>query len=113
MASLTDKFKLLDAIVTNAKKAKTQLIEVANTEETLNDDMAAMTDLLYQDEELRDELKEKKRLAGEAALRKKQNRDEKKEKKRWVASSSNKKTPSPPKRKNPSKSPSPTARGTA
>ena len=103
MASLSDKFKLLDAIAANAKKAKTQLIEVANTESILSDDMAAMTDILYVDENLRDELKEKKRVAAEAAIKKKQLSDEKKRKHKDVASSSNKKRKSPS--KSPSKSP--------
>ena len=95
MASLSDKFKLLDAIAANVKKAKLQLIEVANTESILNDDMAAMTDMLNVDEELRDELKEKKRVAAEAAEKKRKKRIED------VASSSHKKR----KNRSPSKSP--------
>ena len=54
---VTEKLKLLDAIITGATKVQELTLEIAATEGILRDDLSRFQDIMVEDEELRDKLR--------------------------------------------------------
>ena len=64
-ATLTQKLEQLDSITKGAKKIQKQVIETIVAENILHDDINRFTDILDQDEELRDNIRYKGVIAKE------------------------------------------------
>ena len=59
---VTEKIGLLDAIIKTATKIKKQTLQTAASEAVLSDDLARYKDMMGEDEELRDELRQQEVL---------------------------------------------------